>query len=225
MHAGHDNRVRPDMRFVADYHLFQVERLFVRIPGAVAISVVEARDEDVLAQSHAVAQPDGADHYRADTDARAVADQYVARAVVDRGKIFDQRIAAYFETAPRKNIDARAPPPDDRTPSAFVYERVDEPFDPQTGSRILVRSNQADDKSFQGRISFDFVDHVRLLTGRIIAIPDVPDRDDKYFLFYTNIDKFRYPGNLFSEISYHIDLMLFLFPENICSFIFSVMIL
>ena len=83
MHAGHDNRVRPDVRFVADYHLFQVERLFVRIPGAVAISVVEARDEDVLAQSHAVAQPDGADHYRADTDARAVADQYVARAVVD----------------------------------------------------------------------------------------------------------------------------------------------
>ena len=51
------------------------------------------------------------------------------------------------------------------------------------------------------------------------------NRDDKYFLYYTNIDKFRYPGNLFSEISYHIDLMLFLFPENICSFIFSVMIL
>ena len=146
------------MRFAADHHLLADELLLVRVARAVGVAVVEARYEDVLSQSGAVAHAHGADDHRPDADAGRVADQDVSGAVVDDRIIFDQGVASHFEPPPRKNVEPRMTA-DQRTPALFVNKRVYEPAHPKPRTRVFVRRNQPDDELFQPGIAFDFVNH------------------------------------------------------------------
>ena len=129
-----------------------------RTARAIGIAVVEARYEDVLSQSGAVAHAHGTDDHRSDADAGRVADQDVSGAVVDDRIIFDQGVAPHLEPPPRKDVEPRMAA-DQRTPALFVNKRVYQPAHPEPRTRVFVRRNQPDDELFQPGIVFDFVNH------------------------------------------------------------------
>lgn len=113
----------------------------------IGITMVEAREDDVLGEYYVIAYADGGDQDIAEADGAIVAYLDIAEAIVETTEVLDDR-----GFADRTIIEGNKVEPgvaaDDGSPSSFMDEGIDEGPHPPSGSRLALGEDRSQHEGF-----------------------------------------------------------------------------